>query len=117
MPSVATAIEKLKIDLDVLAKAFDRRGEQSGDALAVVMALIGLASAEQPLAFGAAESVAMSAATLLTAEYEQQGISPAQYQQASQALDGVYATVGDERSYRATAFVAALAQLAAALTK
>ena len=111
------AIEKLKIHLDVLAKAFDRRGEQSGDALAVVMALIGLASAEQPLAFGAAESVAMSAATLLTAEYEQQGISPAQYQQASQALDGVYATVGDERSYRATAFVAALAQLAAALTK
>ena len=110
-------IEKLKTRVASLALAVDNRGEQSGDVGAVVAALFAEARAEQPLAFGAAESIAMSAATLIAADYEQQGLSAEQYQRASQALDGVYAAVGDERSYRAKTFVAALDQLAAAVAR
>jgi hypothetical protein len=95
----------------------DTRRDQSGDVAAVVAALFAEARAEQPLAFAAAESLAMSLATLLAADYEQQGLSAEQYQRASQALDGVYAAVGDERSYRAKTFVAALDRLAVAVAK
>lgn len=83
----------------------------------MVAALFAEARAEPPLAFAAAESIAMSAATLIAADYEQQGLSAEQYQRASRALDGVYAAVDDERSYRAKTFVAALDQLAAAVAK
>ncbi len=110
-------IEKLKGRVAALANAMDTRGEQSGDVAAVVAALFAEAKAEQPLAFGAAESLAMSLATLIAADYEQQGLSAEGYQRAGQALDGVYAAVGDERSYRAKTFVAALDQLAAAVAK
>jgi len=110
-------IEKLKARVTTLANALDSRREQSGDVAAVVAALFAEARAEQPLAFGAAESLAMSLATLIAADYEQQGLSAERYQRASQALDGVYAAVGDERSYRAKTFVAALDQLAAAVGK
>ena len=110
-------IEKLKARVATLANAMDTRRDQSGDVAAVVAALFAEARAEQPLAFAAAESLAMSLATLLAADYEQQGLSAEQYQRASQALDGVYAAVGDERSYRAKTFVAALDRLASAVAK
>lgn len=110
-------IEKLKARVATLANAMDARREQSGDTALVTRALFAEARAEQPLAFGAAESVAMALATLIAADYEQQGLSADQYQRASQALDGVYAAVGDERGYRATTFVGALDQLAAAVAR
>ena len=110
-------LEKLKNRLTTLAKAMEDRGEQRGDLKAVITALCAEAHTEQPLAFAAAESIAMSAATLLAADYEQQGLSAARYQRASLALDSVYVAVGDDRSYRAKTFVAALDQLAAAVAK
>jgi hypothetical protein len=110
-------IDKLKARLATLANALDNRAEQSGDVVALITALFAEARAEQPLAFGAAETLAMSLATLIAADYEQQGLSADAYQRASLALDGVYAAVGDERSYRAKTFVAALDQLAVAVAK
>ncbi|MCC6707765.1 MAG: hypothetical protein IT492_09405 [Gammaproteobacteria bacterium] len=110
-------IEKLKARVAMLANAMQARAEQSGDLAAVTRALFAEARAEQPLAYGAAESLAMALATLIAADYEQQGLSADQYQRASHALDGVYAAVGDERSYRAKTFVAALDELAATVAK
>ena len=110
-------LEKLKIQLGMLAKAVENRDAQRGDVQAVLTSLAAEARAEQPLAFAAAESIAMSAATLLTAEYEQQGLSAERYAQASKALDQVYAAVGDERSYRAKTFVVALNALAIAVAR
>ena len=110
-------LEKLKNRIVVLAKAMENRVEQPGDVQAVLTGLAAEAQTEQPLAFAAAESIAMSAATLLTADYEQQGLSAKHYEQASKALDQVYAAVGDERSYRAKTFVVALNQLAVAVAR
>ena len=112
-----SVLEKLKHQVVVLAKAMDNRVEQPRDVRAVLTSLAAEARAEQPLALAAAESIAMSAAILLTADYEQQGLSAERYEQASKALDHVYAAVGAERSYRAKTFVVALNQLAVAVAK
>ncbi len=110
-------LEKLKNGVAMLAKAMENRRDQHNDLRAVLTGLVAEARTEQPLAFAAAESIAMSAATLLAADYEQQGLSAEAYQRANQALDSVYAAVGDERSYRAKTFVGALNQLAAVVVK
>lgn len=110
-------LAKLKLRIAMLAKTMEARAEQPGDLQALVMALVSEAHVEQALAFGAAESIAMSAATLLAADYEQQGLRAAAYLRASRALDSVYAAVADAGQYRAKTYVAALDQLAAALAK
>lgn len=86
------------------------RREQSGDLAAVTRALFAEARAEQLRARPTAprESRHGASRNLIAADYEQQGLSAEQYERASHALDGVYAAVGDERSYRAKTFVAAL---------
>ena len=108
---------KLKNGVATLAKTMEDRREQGGDLQAVLSGLVAEARTEQPLAFAAAESIAMSAATLLAADYEQHGLSAERYQRASLALDSMYAAVDDERSYRAKTFVVALDQLAAVVAK
>ena len=110
-------LEKLKLRVATLAKAMASRREQRSDLQAVLTALVAEARIEQALAFAAAESIAMSAATLLAADYEQHGLSAERYQRANQALDSVYAAVGDERRYRAKTFMVALNQFAAVVAK
>ena len=113
----ARVVARLKTRVTTIANAFQAHGRQPGDTAAVVSALLAEARAEQPLAFGAAESTAMALATLVVAQYEQQELAADRYQRANQALDGIYAAVGDERKYRATNFVTALDGLVAALGK
>jgi hypothetical protein len=98
-----------------LAATLARRAEQPGDPRAVVQALLAQSQHEAPLPFMAAENVAMSLSTLLTAEFEAGRLSAAQLKQANAALDTLYAAVGNEGTYRATAYASALGSVAAAI--
>lgn len=110
----AASAGKLRALVDTLGAAFARRSE-AVDNRAVVAALLAQARAETPLPYGAAESTAMSLATLLTADFELQQMSPAAYQQISAALDRAFAAVQDERMYRSQEFQLALAEVATAI--
>lgn len=98
-----------------LAATLTGRAEQPGDARAVAQALLAQAEHEAPLPFMAAESVAMSLSTLLTAEHEAGRLSADQFKKVNAALDTVYAAVGNEGTYRATAYATALGSVAAAI--
>ncbi len=102
------ASTQLKTAVTALASTLKSRKETAGDARAVAHALLDQARAEAPLTFMAAESVAMSLSTLLTAEFEAARLTPAQFQQVNEALNTVYTAVGNEHTYRATAYASAL---------
>jgi hypothetical protein len=98
-----------------LAAAFATRAETPGDGRAVAQALLVQAKTEAPLPFMAAESVAMSLSTLVTADFEAGRLTPSQFQQLNEALNAVYAAVGNERTYRATTYASALESVAAVM--
>ena len=108
-------VTQLKQRLSALASDLAARTEQPGDTHAVTAALLIEAHGEMPLSFTAAESVAMSIATLVTAEYEQQRLPAERYHAAGAAIDEVYATIANERTYQPTIFVAALDKVASVL--
>ena len=108
-------VTQLKQRLSALASDLAARTEQPGDAHAVTAALLIEAHGEMPLSFTAAESVAMSIATLVTAEYEQQRLPAERYHAAGAAIDEVYATIANEQTYQPTIFVAALDKVASVL--
>ncbi len=109
------AASALKTTVNALANTLGARAENSGDTRAVARALLEQARADAPLPFLAAESVAMSLSTLLTAEFEAGRLTPAQFQQVNEALNAVYTAVGNAQTYRATAYASALGTVAAAM--
>ncbi|MGH8598692.1 MAG: hypothetical protein ACREXT_18730, partial [Gammaproteobacteria bacterium] len=113
----AQAARRLRATVDHLTTALTAREETAADGRTVINALLMEAVQEQPLSFSAAESIAMSVATLLTAEFEHQRLSAEEFKQVSARLDRVFAAVSDEQSYRSRAFSAALAEVATVLEK
>ena len=107
----AAAIAALKATLSELETKLAARREQAGDGAAVARALNAMVAAEMPLPFTAAEATAMSLSTLLLADREAGRISADDYARISHALDGVYAALGDEKTYRPAALAAAVATL------
>ncbi len=104
----AQTASQLKTVVTTLASTLESRTESASDARDVARALLDQARAEAPLTFIAAESVAMSLSTLLTAEFEAERLTAAQFQHVNEALNTVYAAVGNEHTYRATAYASAL---------
>ncbi len=79
--------------------------------------MLDLVREEKPLSFATAEVVAMSWATLLTADFEQARSGATDYQNVTNALDRVYGALRDEAAYRPATFHATLATLASLLEK
>ncbi|HMM76108.1 MAG TPA: multiheme c-type cytochrome [Gammaproteobacteria bacterium] len=107
----AAAIAALTRTLDALDGRLAARSERAGDGAAVVHALNAVVAEETPLPFTAAEATAMSLSTLLLAEHEAGRLADADYARIDHALDGVYAALGDENTYRPAALAAAVAAL------
>ena len=107
----ARASAALERTLGELDAALATRAEQAGDGQAVARALNDMVASEMPLPFTAAEATAMSLSTLLLADREAGRLADADYSRIDRALDGVYAALGDEKSYRPAALAAAVAAL------
>lgn len=113
--SRASRATALKQEVEMLASALHTYHEQSSDGLAIARALVDEAKAEAPLAFTAAESVAMSLATLIAAEFDEGRLPPADFERVNATLNEIYLAVGNERTYRPTAFAKALNSIGASL--
>jgi len=111
----ADAAAALARTVESLGTALAAHPDAAGDGRTVVTALIEQATRESPLPFIAAESVAMSLSTLLTAEFEAGRLTQERYRKVDAALNTVYAAVGNERTYRASAYASALGSVATAM--
>ncbi|MGE3774555.1 MAG: hypothetical protein AB7I32_16650, partial [Gammaproteobacteria bacterium] len=107
----AEAVAALTRTLDALERRLAARSEQAGDGATVVRALNAMVAEETPLPYTAAEATAMSLSTLLLAEREADRLDAAGYARIDRALDGIYAALGDEKSYRPASLAAAVASL------
>lgn len=107
----AAALATLARTLGELDAALAARAEQDGDGRAVALALNAMVADEMPLPFSAAEATAMSLSTLLLADREAGRLAEADYVRINQALDGIYAALGDEKTYRPAALASAVGAL------
>lgn len=113
----AAAAARLETTVAALEQAIKTRTAHTSDGAVVVQTLMSEAEREHPLPFTAAEATAMGLSTLLVAEKESGRLLGADYVSVQHALDGVYAALGDEYTYRPAELEAALKTLAAALPK